>query len=282
MLRNLLNQLALEPIGEDAYRGQSQDLGWGRVYGGQILGQAIVAATNTVTDRAIHSLHAHFLRAGDTEAPIDYRVERVRDGTSFSTRRVVALQFDKPIFMLAASFQVREQGFEHQCQMPRVPGPENLHSEIETTRSMKDRTSKQSHENLPYDRPIEYRRVEPLVGMNPPKQPPVTHTWIKTVAEMPDDPTIHKCLLAYASDWGMVDTSLQPHGVNTNSKSLQESSLDHAMWFHRDFRIDEWLLYATDSPSASHARGFTRGNFFTRDGLLVASVAQEVLIRWRE
>lgn len=281
MLRELLDLLRLDCLEPDLFRGQSQDLGWGRVYGGQVIGQALVAVTNTVPERPIHSMHAYFLRPGDTRHPIDYRVERVRDGGTFSVRKVEAYQSGKPIFTMSASFQTPEEGFEHQFPMPEIPGPEGIQSELEKARAMADRIPPDRRENYTCDRPIEVRPVDPVDPFLKDRKPPFKHSWIRTVGAMPDDPTIHKCLLAYASDWGFLFTCLRPHGETFYSKDMQTASLDHAMWFHRDFRVDDWLLYSQDSPSASHGRGFNRGNIYTRDGKLAVSVCQEALIRKR-
>lgn len=279
VLEELVTLLRLEDRGEGNYRGQSQDLGWGRVYGGQVLGQAVMAAGATVPDRRLHSLHAYFVRPGDTKLPIDYQVELVRDGGSFSVRRVVARQEDQVIFNMSASFQSEEDGFDHQFPMPEVHGPDGLLSELEKARANIDRIPEALRARAVCERPIEMRVVNPdnaTLG-----QEPKRCTWIRSAGALPDDPVVHQCLLAYASDWGLLATSLRPHGVSILSRSVQTASLDHAMWFHRDFRIDDWLLYVTDSPSAQNARGFTRGEVFTRDGRLVASTAQEGLIRKR-
>jgi acyl-CoA thioesterase-2 len=280
-LKELLDLLRLEPLEADRFRGQSQDLGWGRVFGGQVIGQAMVAATNTIEGRPVHSMHAYFLRPGDVEHPIDYVVERVRDGGSFSVRRVVAHQLGKPIFEMSASFQAPEEGFEHQFPMPDIAGPEGLTSELDLARAIRQSLPERMHELYLCDRPIEVRPIDPVNPYKPEAKPPYKYSWIRAVGEMPDDPTLHKCLLAYASDWGFVHTSTRPHGVTFMTQGMQTASLDHAMWFHRDFRMDQWLLYAQDSPSASHGRGFNRGNIYTADGTLVVSVCQEALIRKR-
>ena len=279
VLEELLTLLRLEDLGAGTYRGQSQDLGWGRVYGGQVLGQAVMAAGATVKNRRMHSLHAYFVRPGDTKLPIDYQVEQVRDGGSFSVRRVVASQSDQVIFNLSASFHSEEEGFDHQSAMPEVPGPEGLPSELDRAKANIDRIPEALRQRAVCERPIEMRVVNPDNAT--PGQEPKRYTWIRSSGALPDDPVVHQCLLAYASDWGLLATSLRPHGISILSRSVQTASLDHAMWFHRDFRIDDWLLYVTDSPSAQNSRGFTRGEVFTRDGRLVASTAQEGLIRKR-
>jgi acyl-CoA thioesterase-2 len=281
LLAELLSQLHLETLETDHYQGQSQDLGWGRVYGGQVLGQALVAATNTVTGRPVHSMHAYFLRPGDVRAPITYEVERVRDGGSFSMRRVAAKQFDKQIFVMTASFQTRENGLEHQIEMPKIPGPEGILSELDLRRQSPDRFPESVREKFTRDRPIEIRTIDPVDLDHPEKKPPVKYSWIRALGEMPEDPTLNKCLLAYMSDWGILGTSLLPHGMTVSDPKLQMVSLDHAMWFHREFKANDWLLYAQESPSSSQGRGFSRGNVFTREGKLVASVCQEGLVRWK-
>ncbi len=279
ILQELLLLLDLEKIEENYYRGRSQDLGFGSVFGGQVLGQALAAAKNSVGNRRIHSLHCYFLRSGDVKRPILYVVDRIRDGRSFTTRRVVAYQKDKAIFNMSASFQIDEKGFEHHAEMPDVPGPEALMSELEMARKVKDRIPDEIREKFICDRPIEIRPVHPVDYFNPDKRPPVNCSWFRTVGKMPDERTAHECLLAYASDFSLLGTCMLPHGVSWAQKNIQTASIDHAMWFHRDFRLDDWLLYAMDSPSASNARGLNLGNIFTRDRKLVASVAQESLIR---
>jgi len=278
VLNELITLLRLEDLGQDTYRGQSQDLGWGRVYGGQVLGQAVMAAAATIEDRALHSLHSYFVRPGDTRLPIEYQVERVRDGGSFSVRRVVASQAGQTIFNLSSSFQTAEEGYDHQFPMPDVPGPEGLQSELERARANIDSIPEALRPRALCERPIEMRVIDPDM---PVRQNPLRCMWIRSAGALPDDPVVHQCVLAYASDWGLLATSLRPHDTTILSRKVQTASLDHAMWFHRDFRVDEWLLYVTDSPSAQGARGFTRGEVFTRDGRLVASTAQEGLIRKR-
>jgi acyl-CoA thioesterase-2 len=282
VLEHLISLLRLEDLGNGGYRGQSQDPGWGRVYGGQVLGQAVMAAGATVEGRALHSLHAYFVRPGDTKLPIDYQVERVRDGGSFSVRRVVASQSGLPIFNLSSSFQVAEDGFEHQSSIPDVPGPEGIPSEQDRAKEYAAKLPVEVLKRALADRPIEMRVVNPDDYFNGTIQPPLRYAWIRATGPVPDDPLVHQCLLAYASDWGLLSTSLRPHGVTILSRRIQSASLDHAMWFHRDFRIDDWLLYVTDSPSAAGARGFTRGEVYDRAGRLVASAAQEGLIRQRK
>ncbi|MBL9028352.1 MAG: acyl-CoA thioesterase II [Myxococcales bacterium] len=281
VLDELVKLLALERIEENLFRGQSQDLGWGTVFGGQVLGQALSAAVQTVpSDRNVHSLHAYFLRPGRVDRPIVYDVDRIRDGSSFTTRRVVAIQSGQPIFNLAASFQVMEDGFEHQDAMPEAPAPESLPTEQERAASFAQRLPRMLRERALADRPFELRPVgleeDPFL---PSPRAPHRMIWLRTAGKLPDDPALHAYLLAYASDHGFVTTSLLPHGVTWLTPGMQVASLDHVMWFHRPFRVDEWLLYVVDSPAAHGARGLVRGRMFSRDGKLVASCAQEGLIR---
>jgi acyl-CoA thioesterase-2 len=281
VLKELLNLLKLEKIEENIFRGQSQDLGFGNVFGGQVLGQALSAASQTVApQRSAHSLHAYFMRAGDARLPIVYQVDVMRDGGSFSTRRTVAIQKGRPIFFLSASFQKSEAGFSHQDKMPEVPGPEGIESELEMAHRLKEKIPPVFRDKLLCTRPIETRPIAPINPFDPVKKPPHRYAWIKAIGELPVDVNIHRYLLAYASDFGLVATALYPHGHTFWEPEMQVASLDHAMWFHRDFRIDDWLLYEMRSPNACGARGLINGRFFTRDGRLVASVAQEGLIRF--
>lgn len=281
VLDELVSLLALEKIEENLFRGGSQDLGWGTVFGGQVLGQALSAAAKTVDPaREAHSLHAYFLRPGNVSRPIVYNVDRIRDGSSFTTRRVVAIQGGQPIFNLAASFQKAEPGFEHQDGMPEVPPPEDLPSERERWKAYSARLPALMRESVEAERPIEFRHVNPVDDpFLPARMPPVQMMWFKTVAPLADDPSLHRCLLAYASDFSFIGTALRPHGVTWFAPGMQVASIDHVMWFHQPFRIDEWLLHVMDSPAAHGARGLVRGRIFTRDGRLVASTAQEGLIR---
>jgi acyl-CoA thioesterase-2 len=283
VLNNLLDLLKLEKIEENIFRGNSQDLGFGTVYGGQVLGQALSAASQTVDEkRGAHSIHAYFLKPGDSSHPIVYDVDCVRDGKSFTTRRVKAIQKGRAILTLEASFQGNEPGFDHQSEMPKVPGPDGIISEMEWVRGFRDKIPESIREKILGDKPIEFRHVNPVNPFAPEKMAPVRHVWFKTIHKIPDDAFIHKYLLAYASDYGFVGTSLYPHGHTFWEGDMQVASLDHAMWFHRDFRMDEWLLYVMDSPSASSGRGLNRGNIFTEDGKLVASTIQEGLIRYHK
>jgi acyl-CoA thioesterase-2 len=283
VLTDLLELLRLERIEQNLFRGQSQDLGFRQVFGGQVLGQALSAAEQTVDDdRPVHSLHAYFLRPGDAYKPIVYDVDPIRDGRSFTTRRVVAIQNGRPIFNLAASFQRVETGFEHQDEMPEAPGPDGLISELEIARKFSHVIPERVREKFTCDRPIEIREVSPRNPLDPKPRDPQRFVWFRAIDRMPDELRINQYMLAYASDFSFLTTSMDPHGVSVMTPDMQVASLDHAMWFHRPFRFDEWLLYVVDSPSASGARGLVRGRWFTRDGRLVASTAQEGLIRRRE
>ena len=278
-IADVLTLLDLEKAGDDIFRGQSPEGRIQRVFGGQVLGQALVAATRTVeSSRICHSLHAYFLRPGDPRVPILYEVDRSRDGRSFSVRRVVAIQNGKQIFILAASFQAPEQGYEHQFPMPDVPPPEELEDEIEARRKNPALLPELLREWLTRARPCETRPVIIDPPGDRPPRPPFDNVWFRAAGPVPG--ALTQPLLAFASDASLLSTSLLPHGKSIFS-NLQVASLDHAMWFHRPFRFDDWLLYAQDSPSASGARGFNRGAIFARDGALLASVAQEGLIRPR-
>ena len=273
----LITLLQLEPQGPDHFRGDSEDIGTGRVFGGQVLGQALVAACRTATS-PIHSLHAYFLLLGDHHQPIDYLVERVRDGRSFATRRVVAQQKGRTIFTMMASFHAPEAGsFSHQHGMPPAPPPEGLRNETALRQA-------QAHQ-LPAgwrgekQPPIEYRMVDPVDLLHPVPRPADIQLWLRACAAVSDDPVMHRALLAYASDHGLLRAALLPHGLSFMQPAMRGASLDHAMWFHRDFRIDDWLLYCIDSPSAGGARALCRGEIYTRDGQLAASVAQEGMLR---
>lgn len=283
VLTELLDLLSLEKIEENLFRGRSQDLGWGNVFGGQVLGQALSAAAQTVPeDRPVHSLHGYFLRTGDAKLPIVYNVDCIRDGRSFTTRRVVAIQKGKAIFNMAASFQVIEDGYEHADTMPEVPPPEDLKSDRELALAMLDKIPEKMRERATAERPVEIRAVNPYNPMRPRVMEPHRHVWYKASGALPDDPSVHRYLLAYASDFNLIGTAMLPHGVSWLSPGMQVASLDHAMWFHRDFRFDDWLLYEIDSPSAGGARGLARGRFFDRQGRLVASTTQEGLMRqWK-
>ena len=281
-IQDVLDLLDLEKIEENIFRGVSPKDRIQRVFGGQVLGQALVAAARTVEGRLCHSLHAYFLRAGDPKVPILYEVDRSRDGTSFTSRRVVAIQHGRPIFTLEASFHREERGYEHQFEMPLVPAPETLPSDQELRAKAAERLPQEARAWFSRPRPIEMRPVDPREYFAPEKRPPHEMLWIRAIGSLPDDLALHQCLLAYASDMSLLDSGLLPHGIGWFDNKVQMASLDHAMWFHRPFRVDEWLLYVQDSPSASGARGFNRGLLYTHDGKLAASVAQEGLMRPRD
>jgi acyl-CoA thioesterase-2 len=280
-IETLLQILDLEEVERNIFRGLSPQVGWQRVFGGQVIGQALVAAARTVEGRPAHSLHCYFLRPGDPTIPILYEVDRIRDGKSFTTRRVVAIQHGEAIFTMAASFQIDEPGLDHQIEMPDVLPPEKLPSEAELKEAYLHNAPETVRKYWLHPRPIELRPVDLRHYISREPLEPSQFVWVRATGKLPDNPDIHRCVLAYASDMTLLDTSLFAHGRSIFDSDLQPASLDHAMWFHRPFRADEWLLYAEDSPSASGARGFNRGSLFTRDGRLVASVAQEGLIRVR-
>jgi acyl-CoA thioesterase-2 len=279
ILADLLTLLTLERIEERIFRGESRDLGGARVFGGQVLGQALTAASYTVTGRQVHSLHAYFLVAGDVNAPIVYEVDVARDGKSFSNRRVVAIQHGQPIFNMTASFQVPEEGLEHAAAMPEVPGPEGLADVRELPPDVLAKVPEKMRRFVTHERPFEFRPVEPIQIIAPARAAPVRHIWIKTIDPLPDDADLHRNVLAYVSDYQLVATATLPHGLSFAEGHVQLASLDHAMWFHRAFRVDDWLLYAMESPNASGGRGLARGQVFTRDGTLVASTVQEGVVR---
>jgi acyl-CoA thioesterase-2 len=279
LLDDLIKVMTLERLESDLFRGESRDIGSPQVFGGQVLGQALMAATATVVDRRVHSLHAYFLRRGDFNSPIVYEVDRARDGNHFSTRRIVAIQHGAQIFNMSASFQADEQGLDHQLAMPDVPPPDDLPELASYYNDIMDRLPTSVRRILGQKRPFEFRPTETPGFLRAEKSAPSRHIWFRAVAALPDDETLHRCLLAYVSDFNLLDTALMPHGVSAMAKGLVMASIDHAMWFHRAARMDEWLLYSTDSPSASGARGFARGNIFARDGRLIASTSQEGLLR---
>ena len=279
VLEDLIALLTLERIEEYIFRGDSRDIGSPQVFGGQVLGQALSAAQHTVEGRVAHSLHAYFLRRGDINAPIIYEVDRARDGGSFSNRRVVAIQHGRPIFNLAASFQRPEVGLEHQADMPEVPGPEGLKDLTEVASELLEKIPLKMRRYLTDKRPFEFRPVRPFNFTEPEKLPPVKHVWIRAVDKLPRDQALHQNLLAYVSDYELLSTATLPHGLVFGRGTILMASLDHALWFHRSFAVDQWLLYSMDSPSASGVRGFSRGQLFTEDGVLVASTVQEGLVR---
>lgn len=276
---DLVTLLSLERLEVNLFRGQSRDIGSKQVFGGQVLGQALAAAAYTVEERVVHSLHAYFLRRGDMHAPIIYEVDRQRDGRSYSNRRVVAIQHGRPIFNMAASFKAPEQGLEHQSEMPQVPQPEDLPQRDPKTISGTGHLPQKVKRFLFHQRPFEFRWVQEPEYIEPKKHQPKRQLWFKTAGPLPDNPDLHRAMLAYASDYGLLTTALLPHGISLFNENAQVVSLDHAMWFHRPFRIDEWLLYAYHSPSASGGRGLANGSVFTRDGTLVACTAQEGVMR---
>lgn len=282
-IARLLSLLDLETIEVDLFRGRSTDPGWTRVYGGQVVAQALMAASRTVrADRPAHSLHAYFLRPGDPAVPIVYRVERERDGTSFATRRVEAVQHGRPIFSLTASFQIVETGFDHEAAMPRVAAPALLKNEAQLFAAHADATPEPWRTLwASRDRPIEFRPVETRDPFKPKKTKPNAHHWLRAAAPVVADPVLARCLLAYASDMTLLDTCLLPHGVAWSDPALQAASIDHAIWFHATPDLNHWHLFAQDSPRASGARGLNRGLVFAENGTLVASVVQEGLIRYR-
>ncbi len=279
----LLSLLELEPLEVNIYRGTNRDIGSGRVFGGQVFAQALVAAQRTVTaGRDAHSVHGYFLRAGDLKVPIIFFVDRPRDGGSFTSRRVTAIQHGEAIFHLSASFHVSEPGLEHQTPMPDVPPPESLTTELDLVRQRVDRIPEAMRAVLTQDRPIDFRPVNPADPFVAETREPVRYVWFRAMSRLPDDRIIHQAVLAYASDYGLLPTALHPHGVAYRDRRLQIASRDDSLWLHRPFRADDWLLYAMESPAAAGARGFTRGAVYTRAGELVASVAQEGLIRLRD
>jgi acyl-CoA thioesterase II len=278
-LKELLDLLDLEQVEVNIFRGRSPEERQQRVFGGQVAGQALVAAGRTVPDdRHVHSLHAYFIRPGDPSVPLVYTVDRVRDGRSFTTRRVSAVQHGKVIFTLSASFQIAEDGPSHQAPMPEVPGPEELPTFQERMERLFGRLDNEFMRN----RPIDLRHVTPLTweaARDPQLVGPQSLVWLRVDGDLPDDPLLHVCLMTYASDMTLLDTVLLNHGLAWGDRKTMGASLDHAMWFHRPFRADKWLLYAQDTPNASGARGLARGQVFTEDGELVVSVVQEGLIR---
>jgi acyl-CoA thioesterase II len=281
-LAELLQLLKLEPLEVNLFRGASRDIGSPQVFGGQVLGQALTAATATVENRQVHSLHAYFLRRGDFNAPIVYQVDRSRDGGAFSNRRVVAIQHGQQILHMAASFQEPEPGLSHQLPMPDVPAPETLPDLRELIEANQAPLPPVVRRFAGRNSPFEFRSVQPIDLLHPTPGPPRQDLWFRAVDRLDDNLQLHSCLLAYVSDYHLLATAMRPHGVTLASPNMVVASIDHAMWFHRPVRIDEWLLYSIESPAAAGARGFARASLFTRDGTLVASTAQEGLMRQRE
>jgi acyl-CoA thioesterase-2 len=280
-LDRLLSILDIETLEVNLFRGLSPQVGWQRVFGGQVIGQALVAANRTVNGRLAHSLHAYFLRAGDPSVPIIYNVDRIRDGGSFSTRRVIAVQHGLAIFSMAASYHKEETGLQHQIKMPEVPPPESLPSEADLKERLIDRLPEPVKAYWQRERPIEIRPVDLTRYLSPENRAPTQQVWIRATGHLADDQSLHQCVLAYASDFTLLDTALIAHGRFVFDPRLMLASLDHAIWFHRRLKADDWLLYAQDSPISGAGRAFCRGMLFTREGELVASTAQEGLLRER-
>ena len=281
-VETLIKTLDLEKIEQNIYRGESPDVGWQRVFGGQVIGQALAAAQRTVDEgRIVHSLQGYFMRPGDPTVPILYTIDRIRDGKSFTTRRVVAVQHGKAIFSMSASFQIVEDGLDHFVEMPSVPDPETLPSEKQLADQFIDHAPEGVRRYWQRERPIELRPINLDHYISTKKLKPEQNIWFRATGSLPSDPAVQRAVLAYASDMTLLDTSLFAHGRAVFDPGLQVASLDHAMWFHRPINMEEWHLYSQDSPSSSGARGFTRGSIYSMDGQLVASVAQEGLIRER-
>lgn len=282
VLDELLALMKLERIEQGIFRGQSQDLGFRALFGGQVLGQALAAAQETVSaDRIVHSLHSYFLLPGDASKPVVYEVEELRNGRSFSARRVQAIQNGKTIFYMTASFQGEEQGLDHQDRMPVVEGPEGISSYSDFIKQHQHYIPEPQRSKFLAEKPIDVRPIEEYNWVKPTAMPPKAHMWIKTTGELTDDLRIHRSMLAYTSDFQFLPTALFPHGESLWDPNMQIATIDHAMWFHRPFRFDDWLLYAIDSPSASNGRGLVRGQLFNRKGELVASTIQEGVMRPR-
>ena len=277
---DLVDRLDLEAIEHNIFRGKNRDIGTGRIYGGQVLAQALVAADRTVEDdRPVHSMHGYFILPGDLDVPVVYFVDRLRDGGSFTTRRVTAIQHGRAIFNLSASFHRPEEGLEHQTDPPDVPDPETLRPELDLIREAADRIPERLRDVLTQDRALDFRSVDDADPFDTSVRPPLQRYWMRAVGEIGDAPVHHQAVLAYASDYGLLVTSLRPHGMSFRDDRLMVASLDHSIWFHRPVRVDEWLLYCVDSPVACGGRGFARGSYYDRAGRLVASVAQEGLVR---
>ena len=278
-IEELLQLMELEPLEVNLFRGESRDIGTSRVFGGQVLAQSIIAASRTVDEGSIHSLHAYFLRAGDAEAPIVYNVDRNRDGRSFKSRRVVAIQHGRPIFTLAASFQLQQDGLEHQFEMPDVPMPEDLSSESNIPEETLEQVPQLMRRWFTRTGPFDFRPVKTVDVFNPRPQAPFSNIWFRLSEKIEAPELMHRALMAYASDFHLVGTATLPHGISFIQDDLMMASLDHAMWFHRPVRVDDWLLYSCDSPSSSGGRGLARGSIYDRSGRLVASAVQEGMIR---
>ena len=280
-VETMLDVLNIEQLEVNLFRGRSPQDRWQRVFGGQVIGQALVAASRTVENRNPHSLHAYFLIGGDPKVPIIYEVDRIRDGKSFTTRRVVAIQHGQAIFTLMVSFHNDEEGLTHQAPMPQVPPPEDLPSEAQIKATILPTMPEAVRRYYESERPIELRPVQYDRYLGKKYEDGKFNVWIRATGKLPDDPAIHQCVLAYASDMSLLDAALAPHGRSLFENDFMGASLDHALWLHRPFRADDWLLYAQESPNLLGSRGFSRGLIFRRDGALVASVAQEGLVRIR-
>jgi acyl-CoA thioesterase-2 len=277
---DLVALIELEPIEHNIYRGQNRNIGTGRIFGGQVLAQALVAAAHTVEEeRPLHSMHGYFILAGDLDAPVVYFVDRLRDGGSFTTRRVTGIQHGHAIFTMSASFHRPEEGSEHQTDMPDVPDPESLRPELEIIRERAEEIPAAYRQFLTQDRPLDFRIVDGTDPFDTTVREPGRSYWVRAIGAVDDNPVHHQALLAYASDYGLLGAALRPHGVSFRDPRMMVASLDHAIWFHRPVRMDDWMLYVAESPVAGGARGFTRGTFYSRDGTLVASTAQEGLMR---
>jgi acyl-CoA thioesterase-2 len=282
-LTKLIAMLKPDELGTDRFRGNSHDIGTPQVFGGQVLGQALYAASLTVDGaRPPHSLHAYFLRRGNVSKPIEYEVDRARDGASFSNRRVVASQQGRAIFNMTASFQKRESGIEHQLPMPAVPGPEGLGDKYDLADDVLAQMHAKLRAYIQRERPFMVRPVQPQDFLNPQKTAPLKQVWIKANDSLPDDPLLHQALFAYVSDYELLGTANLPHGISFTNQGVQMASLDHAVWFYHPFRVDEWLLFAYDSPVSAASRGLARGMVYTQEGKLVAMSAQEGLIRVKD
>ena len=284
VLQGLVELLEPTEIGENTFRGETQDLGFRALFGGQVMAQSLSSALKTLPegDWHAHSFHVYFMLAGTVTDHLEFEVDRLRAGRSFCTRQVKAIQNGRAILTMICSFQQTEEGFEHQAPMPEVKGPDGIPSQVDLARMFRDYFPEKVRDIYTADKPIEMRVLDPVNIFAPTKKDPVKYLWMKADGSLPEDTDLHAKLLAYASDFNLLPTSLHPHARSYGQKGMQMASLDHSVWFHRPFRMDEWLLYAIDSPNAGGGRGFCRGQVFNQKGELVASVAQEGLIRYRE
>ena len=283
-LKNTLKLFELEKIDRDIFAWNGSSVGFGRIFGGQVMAQTLMAAYSTLeTKRYAHSFHSYFLRPGDMNQKIIFDVDRIRDGKSFTTRRVRAIQNGEAIFNCSISFKVKEKGLSHQTKMQDIVGPEGLESDLEMRHRIKHKVDKKFHSIWLREREIEMRQVEPIDYLNPKKAPPVRNTWMKPNGLIPKDQKINQALLLYVSDIGLLGTAVNPHGLNFMSTNFQSASLDHAMWFHNDISFNDWHLYSMESPISGGARGFSTGSIYTKTGKLIASTAQEGLMRlWKK